>query len=139
MASLPIQPDPYIANAARQLTELNGELSELERAFVPEANARPWKPKGLPVAEIDCSLRIDGHEVAVTLAVWGTFHKAHKGGHEKGERAYEPDDEASFEVEAILMGEVDVTAELGQEGEDAVSAYVMENVEPESDYCEDRR
>lgn len=119
--------------------ELNGELSADEREFVPEANARPWKPNGLPVAEIDATLKIGGDEIAVTLAVWGKFHAYHAGGHEPGERAYEPDDEAGFEVEAILMGEVDVTAELGQEGERAIVAYCMENVEPDSDFCEDRR
>lgn len=122
-----------------QAPELNGELSPAEVAMIPEANARPWKPKGLPVAEIDASLRFGTEEIAVTLAVWGKFHAYHAGGHEPGERAYEPDDEAGFEVEAILMGEVDVMAELGQAGEDAVAAYCMENCEPESDYCEDRR
>lgn len=39
MSALPIQPDPFIANAARHLTELNGELSAQEHAFAPEANA----------------------------------------------------------------------------------------------------
>lgn len=141
MSAHPIQPDRYIANAARQLTELNGELSQLERDFVPEANARPWRPKGLPVAEIDCDLSIPGQgSIAVTLSVWGKFHKAHKGGHEPGERAYEPDDPASFDVECVMWGDVDVTGELGQAGEEAVSSYCMENVEPDyGDACEDRR
>lgn len=113
-------------------------LSPDELDFLPEAASRPWKPSGLPVAEIDCELRIPGHgEVAVTLAVWGKFQKAHKGGHEPGERAYEPDDPAGFEVEAVLWGDADVTAELGQPGEDALSAYVMENCEPDEDWRED--
>ena len=130
---------PMFAQRVLSAPELNGDLSPAEREFATEANARPWKPTGLPVAEIDCTLKIGSNEIAVTLAVWGTFHAAHKGGHEPGERAYEPDDPAHFEVEAIHLGDVDVMAELGQEGEDAVAAYCMENCEPESDYCEDRR
>lgn len=124
-ALLPIYPSRKLDPAP----ELKGELSPAEVAMIPEANARPWKPQGLPVAEIDCTLKIGTDEVAVTLAVWGKFHPFHAGGHEPGERPYEPDDPASFEVEAILMGDVDVMAELGQAGEDAVAAYCMENCE----------
>lgn len=129
-ALLPIYPPRALAPAP----ELNGELSPEEIAFIPEVNAQPWKPSGLPVAEIDCELIIPGQRVlAVTLAVWGKFQKARKGGHEPGERPYEPDDPAGFEIEAVLMGDVDVTAELGQPGEEALAAHVMENCEPDSD------
>lgn len=154
MSAAPITPDPYIAAAALHLQQLNADLartedsglSRAEREFLPEANARPWKPKGLPVAEIDCDLRIPGQgEIAVTLAVWGTFHKARKGYAPKGERQIEPDEPAHFEVDTVMMGDVDVTAELGQPGEEAIAAYCMENCEedtppePEPHFCEDRR
>ncbi len=131
---LPIYPPRTLAPAP----ELNGELSPEEIAFIPEVNAQPWKPAGLPVAEIDCDLRIPGQgEVAVTLSVWGKFIKAHKGGHEPGERAYEPDDESGFEIDTVMMGDVDVTAELGEAGESTIAAYVMENCEPDEDWRED--
>lgn len=133
-------------SAADKMVEINPDLARSEDSglspdeldFLPEAASRPWKPSGLPVAEIDCDLRIPGHgEVAVTLSVWGTFHKAHKGGHEPGERAYEPDDEAGFEIEAVMWGDTDVTGELGQAGESTIAAYVMENCEPDEDWRED--
>lgn len=142
-------------SAADKMVEINPDLARSEDSglspdeldFLPEAASRPWKPSGLPVAEIDCDLRIPGQgEVAVTLAVWGKFIKARKGGHEPGERPYEPDDHAGFEVEAVLWGDADVTAELGQPGEEALAAHVMENCEPDTPpeperghFCEDRR
>lgn len=121
--------------------EARGQLSPAEIRLIPEVNAQPWKPAGLPVAEIDCDLRIPGQgEVAVTLAVWGTFHKARKGGHEPGERPYEPDSPAYFEIDAVMWGDTDVTGEIGQRGEEAIAAHVMENSEPDyGEPCEDRR
>lgn len=121
--------------------EARGTLSPAEIRLIPEVNAQPWKPAGLPVAEIDCDLRIPGQgSVAVTLAVWGTFHKARKGGHEPGERPYEPDDPAHFEIDTVMMGDTDVTAELGQPGGEALAAYVMKNSGPDyGEPCEDRR
>ena len=65
----------------------------------------------------------------ITLSVFGRFTKARKGGHEPGERAYEPDDEAGFLVTAIMLGESDVTGDLGAKGEEVLTAYVMENCE----------
>lgn len=133
--------DRYLTAAAAQIkaarveltaaNEAAGALSPAEVALIPEANARAvWKPKGLPVAEIDCELRIPGQGgIEITLAVWGKFLAAHKGGHEPGERAYEPDDPEGFEVSAVYIGETDVTGDLGPEGEFAVASYCMENCE----------
>lgn len=130
--------DSFLASAVRNLQQLNADLarsedsglSPAEIAFAPEAAARPWKPKGLPVAEIDCDLRIPGQgEVAVTLSVWGKFHPFHAGGHEPGERAYEPDDPASFEVECVMWGETDVTGEFSDL--EPFERYCMENCEPD--------
>lgn len=128
MSAHPIQPDPYVARAARSLAELNGELSSGERAFLPEARTRPAYIRPPLVAEIDAVLTIPGQKpINVTLGVHGRFTKARKGGHEKGERSYEPDEPAGFVMHSIMVGETDIAGDLGQAGEDAVTAYVMEN------------
>ena len=117
-----------LAGAVRDMQELNGRLSESERAFVAEANARAWRPKGLPVAEIDATVKLSGGgEFEVTLAVWGTYHKPHRGGHEPGERAYEPDDPASFDVDCVMVGETDITGDLSHAATEAIAANVLEN------------
>ncbi len=128
MSAHPIQPDPYVANAARSLAELNGDLSASEREFASEAATRPDYGRPPLVAEIDAVLTIPGQKpVNVTLGIHGRFTKARKGGHEKGERAYEPDEPAGFVMHSIMVGETDICGDLGQAGEDAVTAYVMEN------------
>lgn len=128
MSAHPIQPDPYVANAARSLAELNGDLSASEREFASEAATRPDFGRPPLVAEIDATLTIPGAKpLNITLSVHGRFTKARKGGHEPGERAYEPDEPAGFVMHSIMVGETDIAGDLGQAGEDAVTAYVMEN------------
>lgn len=128
MSAHPIQPDPYVANAARSLAELNGDLSAPELEFSAEAATRPDYGRPPLVAEIDAVLTIPGQKpVNVTLGIHGRFTKARKGGHESGERAYEPDEPAGFVMHSIMVGETDIAGDLGQAGEDAVTAYVMEN------------
>lgn len=128
MSARPIQPDPYIASAAAHLSELNGQLSAPELEFTAEAATRPDYGRPPLVAEIDAELKIPGQPpIAVTLGIHGRFTPAMKGGREKGERPYEPDDPAGFVMHSILIGETDIAGDLGQAGEDAVTAYVMEN------------
>ncbi len=135
MAANPIQHDPVLAEAIAQVAamrhdfaELNGELSESEREFASEAATRPNYGRPPLVAEIDATLTIPGAKpLNITLSVHGRFTKARKGGHESGERAYEPDEPAGFVMHSILIGETDIAGDLGQAGEDAVTAYVMEN------------
>ena len=128
MSAHPIQPDPYIDNAARVLAELNSTLSGDEIAFIAEARTRPYLAAPPLVAEIDAVLTIPGQKpLNITLSVFGRFTKARKGGHEPGERAYEPDEPAGFVMHSIMVGETDIAGDLGQAGEDAVTAYVMEN------------
>ena len=130
MAANPIQPDPYLERAAAHLAELNGQLSAPELAFAAEAYTREHLPRSIPAAEIDAVLKIPGQKpLNITLSVFGRFTKARKGGHEPGERAYEPDDPAGFVMHSIMIGETDIAGDLGQAGEDAVTAYVMENCE----------
>jgi hypothetical protein len=125
--------DSFLAAAVANLRQLNADLarsedsglSPAEAAFIPEAKARPWKPKGLPVAEIDCDLRIPGQgEVAVTLAIWGTFTRAF---HSRDRE--EPDEPAGFDVHAVMIGETDILGDIGEAGEREIVRYVMENCE----------
>jgi len=110
MAANPIQPDPYLERAAAHLAELNGQLSAPEREFVAEANTRPWRPSGLPVAEMDCELKIPGQSaLQLSVSVWGSFV------------------DGGFEVDTVMIGEADITADIGEAGQDACAAYVMEN------------
>lgn len=128
MAANPIQPDPYIERAAAHLAELNSTLSGDEIAFIAEARTRPALANPPLVAEIDAVLTIPGQKpLNITLSVFGRFTKARKGGHEPGERAYEPDEPAGFVMHSIMAGETDIAGDIGQAGEDAVTAYVMEN------------
>lgn len=144
--SASIHPDPYIANAARQLTALNAELSEAERTFLPEARLR--RPSAPLVAQIDAELTFAGAALPVTLNVYGRFTPARRGGHEPGERPYEPNDPAGFVPHSVMVGETDILGDIGQAGEDAIVRYVMENCEREDEdapeperceWCEDRR
>lgn len=135
MSARPIHADPVLSEAIAQVAamrhdfaELNGELSESEREFVSEARTRPALAAPPLVAEIDAVLTIPGAKpINITLSVHGRFTPARKGGHEPGERAYEPDEPAGFVMHSIMVGETDIAGDLGQEGEDAVTAYVMEN------------
>lgn len=102
-------------------------LSPGEQAFVPEANARIKRPP--LAAEIDCDLTFSGRTIPLTLSVYGRFTPAMKGGHEPGERPYEPDTPAGFDVWSVEIGETDILGEIGQKGEDEVVAYIMENRE----------
>lgn len=128
MAANPIQPDPYLERAAAHLAELNSTLSGDEIAFIAEARTRPALAKPPLIAEIDAVLTIPGQKpLNITLSVFGRFTKARKGGHEPGERAYEPDEPSGFVMHSIMVRETDIAGDLGQAGEDAVTAYVMEN------------
>ena len=128
MSAHPIQPDPYIDNAAKVLAELNSTLSGDEIAFMAEARTRPDYGRPPLVAEIDAVLTIPGQKpLNVTLGIHGRFTPAMKGGREKGERPYEPDEPSGFVMHSIMVGETDIAGDLGQAGEDAVTAYVMEN------------
>lgn len=120
---------PQIRRELTECTEALGGLSPAEVAFVPEARARVYRPKGLPVAEYEAELTFGRITLTVPLAVWGTFHKAMKGGHEPGERPYEPDSPAHFDVDCVMWGETDVTGELSQDSIEAIAEYVMEDEE----------
>jgi hypothetical protein len=108
-------------------TGLEGIIKSLQE--MTKDIATTYKPKGLPVAEIDAELSFSGCTTAVTLSVWGKFHDEHKGGHEPGERPYEPDDPASFEIDTVKLGESDITGDLSQRAIDDIAQYVMENCE----------
>jgi hypothetical protein len=134
MSARPLSPtDSFLAAAVANLRSLNADLartedsglSDEERDFIPEANAR--SSTAPLVAEIDCDLTFAGKSLPVTLAVYGRYTPARKGGHEPGERPYEPDDEAGFVPHAVKIGETDILGDIGQKGEDAIVAYVMEN------------
>ncbi len=116
-----------LAEAARDLQELNGRLSEAEHAFIAEANARRRRP---PLeTEIDADIVFGGKKIPVTLAVYGRHIKATKGGHEPGERPYEPDTPAGFDIHSVMIGETDILGDIGEDGEREIVRYVMENCE----------
>jgi len=117
-----------VAGIRRDMEELSGTLSGEEFPFIPEARAREASKAPL-VAEIDCDMVIAGGTIPVTLAVYGRFTPARKGGHEPGERPYEPDDDAGFDVHAVMLGETDILGDIGEAGEEAIVGYVMENCE----------
>lgn len=116
-----------VAAMRRDFEELNGRLSELERQFAAEARARTRTDE--LIAEIDCDMVIAGGTIPVTLAVYGRFTPAMKGGREKNERPYEPDEPEGFVPSAVMLGETDILGDIGNAGEEAIVGYVMENCE----------
>jgi len=119
----------HLSGIRSDLEEFNGRLSAAELAFIPEAKARTFKPKAPLVAQIDVDMTFAGGTIPVTLDVYGRFTPARKGGHEPGERPYEPDDDAGFDVHAVMLGETDILGDIGEAGEREIVRYVMENCE----------
>lgn len=110
------------------LAECLGKIFPDEETVVPAPSTIRRPPLA---AEIDAEIVFSGHTIPVTLRVYGRHIKAMKGGHEPGERPYEPDTPAGFDVWSVELGGegTDILGDIGQEGEEEIVRYVMERGE----------
>lgn len=105
-----------------KLESQRGELSPAEVAFIPEAKAQAYRHR-IPAAEIDCDLAGGGIAIGCTLRVYGhytpTWHDRHRES---------PDEQASFEVDAVTVsfGADEQELDLEPDDIDRIVDHMME-------------
>lgn len=118
--------DAYLASLGltpAKLQAIENGIAPDEVAVIPETKLiLAAKPKRAPDFELDVRIGFGGSNWDYqTFDVWGGYHPARKGGHEPGERPYEPDDPAGFEIHTVCIGESDVTGDLSQDVLDMIA------------------